>query len=67
MLTAKLTELGVISRTLILPIRLAMLAAQSVDAAETMLVTKKMEPSLPSCSENFCLKKYVTHDLLPNC
>ena len=49
--------------TLTLPIRLAMLAAQSVEAAETMLVTKKIEPSSPDGSENFCLKKKVIQDL----
>lgn len=49
--------------TLTLPIRLAMLAAQSVETAEIMLVTKNIEPSCPEGSENFCLKKNVIHDL----
>lgn len=53
------------SLTLTFPNRLAMEEATSIDAAETMLVVKKMEPSWPSGSENLRLKKYVIQDLSP--
>lgn len=43
--------------TLMLPMRLAIDEATSMDAAEMMLVVKKMEPSLPSGRENLRLKK----------
>lgn len=48
-----------------LPIRFAMEEAISIEPAEMMLVVKKIEPSFPSGSENFRLKKYVIHDLAP--
>jgi hypothetical protein len=57
------TEL-VTLRTLILPIRLEIDDATSIEAAAMMDVVKKIDPSLPSCKSNFRLKKAVTHDLL---
>lgn len=48
-----------------LPMRFAMEEAISIEPAAMMLVVKKMEPSLPSGSENLRLKKYVIHDLAP--
>lgn len=37
--------------------------ARSIETAAIMLVTKKRDPSFPSCKSNLSLKKYVTHDL----
>lgn len=37
--------------------RLAIETAHSVDAAEMMLVEKKMDPNVPSETENFFLMK----------
>jgi hypothetical protein len=49
--------------TLTFPNLLAMDDATNMDAAEMILVVKKIEPSSPSCKENLRLKKYVIQDL----
>lgn len=43
--------------TLTLPIRLAIDDATNMDAADIMLVVKKIEPSVPSARSNLRLKK----------
>lgn len=43
--------------------RLAIEDATNVDAEQMILVTKKMEPRLPSGRSNLRLKKYVIQDL----
>lgn len=47
----------------ILPIRLAMEEASSMDAAAMMEVVKKREPRRPSSRPNFFLKYQVTQEL----
>lgn len=49
--------------TLTFPIRLEMDDATSMERAEMMPVTEKIDPSVPSARLNFRLKKYVTQDL----
>lgn len=46
-----------------LPKRLAMDEARSMEAAAMMLVVKKREPSRPSGRSNLSLKNHVTQDL----
>lgn len=49
--------------TLMLPMRLAMEDATSIEIEQMMLVVKKMEARLPSGRENLLRKKYVIQDL----
>jgi hypothetical protein len=46
-----------------LPNRFAREEATSIERAEVILVTKKMDPSLPSSMPKRQRKKYVTQDL----
>lgn len=50
--------------TLILPKRLAIEEARSIDTAAIIEVVKKIEPSFPSSRSNLFLKNQVTHDLI---
>lgn len=52
-----------VSFTLTLPILLEIDEATSIERADMIPVTEKIEPSVPSARLNLRLKKYVTQDL----